>query len=111
MPIPDHVHAIRVETEKYVPDKEDRVWRYYAIQIRFAELYAKLRSDNFLASPDGVVFIITKVMSVEHTSVPQLLGTDRSPRDVLRATEASSSKPIEGDPIWSHFAVKDCSPW
>ena len=66
IPIPGHVRKMQAEAEKYVPDSEDRVWRFYVIQLRFADLYAKLLPKNLPPSASNAQSIIKEALAIEN---------------------------------------------
>ena len=51
--------------EKHVPDPTDRGWRFFTIQIRHADLYAKLRPGNHIHSDDDAPAILQEAMAIE----------------------------------------------
>jgi hypothetical protein len=60
---------MRVEAEKRVPDPTDHVWKFYLIRLRFTDLYAKLKPQNLVHSPEDAYAIIEEAMALDNDIV------------------------------------------
>lgn len=87
LPVPDHLHAMRIEAEKHVPDPSDRVWRFYLSRMRYADMYAKLKPQNLVQTPEDAYAIIQEAMSLEDDIVGLTHGLPRDWQyEVVEAT-------------------------